>query len=170
MHGVWQEGLRVGAVGYEGHGTIGPSILMDGQMYHVTARHIFPEHMHESLGGNTMDYCCIPSNSLTKLTSVDLWDGDLYDPARKLGAATGHTTGYIDHVRGSLAKVMSHTAFAEPGDSGAAVLTVRSGQLVGILVGGTKSYWDVLLASEIQANNPQTTLKWFLQNPKLYQI
>lgn len=161
MYGVWQDGIQIGAVGYEGHGTIGPSVISDGITYNVTAKHIFPHEMHDLIGHHSMDFCCIRCNT-QKVSPVELWDGNEYDPVRKFGAATGYTTGYIDHVRGSHAKIRSFEWFAQPGDSGAAVVTVRSGQLVGILVGGTNLIWDVLLASEMEAAIPHQTLNWFL--------
>lgn len=162
MESVWMDGLRVGALGYEGHGTIGPYATLNGKLHHITAKHIFPLHLHEKLSSNSMDYCCIPCDGRSSKRPVELWDGDLYDPVTKIGSASGHTTGYIDLVEGGIAKVRSHAIFAEAGDSGAAVVTVRSGQLVGILVGGTKSCWDVLLASEIQADIQHTRLQWFI--------
>lgn len=165
MKGVWQDGLRVGAVGYEGHGTVGPSVTLNGKLHHITAKHIFPHHLHDILGCGAMDYCYILCDDITSKRPVELWNGDLYDPVTKIGSASGHTTGYIELVQGGIAKVRSHDIFAEPGDSGAAVVTVRSGQLVGILVGGTKSYWDVLLASEIQADLQHNTIKWFINRP-----
>jgi hypothetical protein len=162
MYGVWQDGIKIGAVGYEGHGTIGPAVVADGITYHVTAKHIFPQEMHGSIRNrHSLDFCCIRGNAQA-ISPVELWDGDEYDPVRKFGAATGYTIGYIDHVRGSYAKIKSSQSFAEPGDSGAAVVTVRSGQLVGILVGGTNSIWDILLASEMETVIPHRILKWYL--------